>query len=57
MKSQRAALVRASISFPPAPHETLKDIEKKKKVSLAWFVRDVAGHYLVEKWPPLGKRA
>ena len=34
--------VRASISFPPDLYETLEDIAKQKKVSLAWVVRDAA---------------
>jgi metal-responsive CopG/Arc/MetJ family transcriptional regulator len=46
MKSQRTALVRASISFPPALYETLEDIARQKKVSLAWVVRDAAEKYV-----------
>jgi hypothetical protein len=45
MKSQRTALVRASISFPPDLYETLEEIANLKKVSLAWVVRDAAGRY------------
>jgi hypothetical protein len=44
-KSQRTSLVRASISFPPDLHETLEDIAKQKKVSLAWVVRDASERY------------
>jgi metal-responsive CopG/Arc/MetJ family transcriptional regulator len=46
MKSQRASLVRASISFPPDLYETLEDLAKEKKVSLAWVVRDAAERYV-----------
>jgi hypothetical protein len=41
-------LVRASISFPPGLYETLEEIAKKKKVSLAWVVRDAAEKYVTE---------
>jgi len=46
MKSLRAPLVRASISFPPDLYETLEDISKQKKVSLAWVVRDAVERYV-----------
>jgi metal-responsive CopG/Arc/MetJ family transcriptional regulator len=45
-KTQRTPLVRASISFPPDLYETLEDIAKQKKVSLAWVVRDAADKYV-----------
>ena len=41
--------VRASISFPPALYETLEDIAKQKKVSLAWVVRDAAERYVADR--------
>ena len=44
-KLQSTAAVRASISFPPALYETLEDIAKQKKVSLAWVVRDAVERY------------
>jgi len=47
MKSTPA--VRASISFPPALYETLEDIAKQKKVSLAWVVRDAADRYVTDR--------
>jgi metal-responsive CopG/Arc/MetJ family transcriptional regulator len=43
--------VRASISFPPDLYRTLEDIAKKKKVSLAWVVRDATEKYVAEQWP------
>jgi metal-responsive CopG/Arc/MetJ family transcriptional regulator len=45
------ASVRASISFPRELYQTLEDIAREKKVSLAWVVRDAAEHYVAEKWP------
>lgn len=43
--------VRATISFPTDLHETLEEIARDKKVSLAWVVRDAAERYVREKWP------
>ena len=48
MRPDRAASVRASISFPPDIYETLDHIAKKKKVSLAWVVRDAVERYVAE---------
>ena len=53
MKAQNTATVRASISFPPDVYETLEDIAKEKKVSLAWVVREAADKYIADKWPLL----
>jgi len=47
MKMPRTPAVRASISFPPALYETLEEIAKQKKVSLAWVVRDAAEKYVI----------
>jgi len=44
-KAQSNAAVRASISFPPDLYETLEQIAKQKKVSLAWVVRDASEKY------------
>ena len=46
VKTRSTPAVRASISFPPALYETLEDIAKEKKVSLAWVVRDAAEKYV-----------
>ena len=53
VKTQSAAAVRASISFPPSVYETLEVIAKDKKVSLAWVVREAAERYIADKWPLL----
>ena len=52
MKPEEAASVRASISFPPDVYEALEELAKRKKVSLAWVVRDAVERYLAEQ---LGK--
>jgi metal-responsive CopG/Arc/MetJ family transcriptional regulator len=49
MKVQSTPAVRASISFPPGLYETLEDIAKQKKVSLAWVVRDAAERYVADR--------
>jgi metal-responsive CopG/Arc/MetJ family transcriptional regulator len=46
MKVHSASAVRASISFPPDIYRTLEQIAKRKKVSLAWVVRDAAEKYV-----------
>jgi metal-responsive CopG/Arc/MetJ family transcriptional regulator len=49
MNSQKTVLVRASISFPPDLYETLEEIAKQKKVSLAWVVREASERYAVDE--------
>jgi metal-responsive CopG/Arc/MetJ family transcriptional regulator len=56
MTAQGTTVVRATISFPPDLYESLEEIAKQKKVSLAWVVRDAAEHYLAEKWPLFAKQ-
>jgi len=53
MKTQSAYSVRASISFPPNLYETLEEIAKQKKVSVAWVVRDAAEKYVADQRPLL----
>lgn len=42
---------RASASLPPEIYSTLQDIAKRKKVSVAWVIRDAAEKYIAEQWP------
>jgi metal-responsive CopG/Arc/MetJ family transcriptional regulator len=46
---EHGAAFRASISFPPDLYETLEDIAKEKKVSLAWVVRDAVEKYVANE--------
>ena len=55
MKAPSAICVRASISFPSDLYETLVELAKQKKVSLAWVVRDAAERYSANQKPPAGK--
>lgn len=43
--------VRATISFPSDVYQTLEDIARQKKVSLAWVVREATEQYIADKWP------
>jgi metal-responsive CopG/Arc/MetJ family transcriptional regulator len=49
MKAPSTAQVRATISFPPDLYETLEDLAKEKKVSLAWVVRDASEKYVADQ--------
>ena len=49
LKAQKKTAVRASITFPPDLYESLEEIAKRKKVSLAWVVRDAAEKYTAEQ--------
>ena len=51
VKNRNTATVRATISFPLDVYANLEGIAKKKKVSLAWVVREATEKYLEEKWP------
>ena len=44
-----ASSVRATITFPPDLYETLEELAKQKKVSLAWVVRDAVEKYVEER--------
>jgi predicted DNA-binding protein len=49
--TDNAQSIRASISFPQELYETLTEIARQKKVSLAWVVREAAEQYIADKWP------
>ena len=46
MKSKNESPIRASISFPPDLYRTLEELARRKKVSVAWVVRDATERYL-----------
>jgi len=48
--------MRATASLPPEIYQTLQDIAKQKKVSVAWVIRDAAEKYVADQWPLLGKK-
>ena len=47
--------VRASISFPAGVYQTLEEIARRKKVSLAWVVREAAEQYVEGQTPLFGR--
>lgn len=51
VRAQSTSAIRASISFPPDVYQTLEEIARRKKVSLAWVVREAAEKYIAEQWP------
>jgi metal-responsive CopG/Arc/MetJ family transcriptional regulator len=50
-KSRNESSLRASVTFPAEIYVSLEKIAKKKKVSLAWVIRDAAEKYVSEQWP------
>ena len=46
-----ASAPRASVTFPPDLYRALEKIAQKKKVSVAWVVRDAAEKYVADQWP------
>jgi predicted DNA-binding protein len=46
----------ASISFPADLYESLEELARQKRVSLAWVVRDAAERYIADQGPVPGKR-
>jgi predicted DNA-binding protein len=44
---------RTSATLPPEVYNTLQDIAKQRKVSVAWVIRDAAEKYIAEQWPLL----
>jgi predicted DNA-binding protein len=51
IKPKHAPSPRASITFPPNLYENLESLAKRKKVSVAWIVRDAAEKYVADEWP------
>src|SRR5271157_5359955 len=49
--SAESSSLRATISFPPDLYQSLEEIARQKKVSLAWVVREAAEQYIADKWP------
>jgi hypothetical protein len=56
-KTKAAQSPRASVTFPPDLYQTLEDLAKKKKVSVAWIVRDAAEKYVADQWPLFASRS
>jgi len=48
---RKSKMPRVSVTLPPDVHQTLEQIAREKKVSLAWVLRDAAEQYIASKWP------
>ncbi len=57
VKAKDGMQPRASITFPRDLYQTLEDIAKQHKVSIAWVVRDAVEKYVAEKWPLFASNA
>jgi hypothetical protein len=53
-KVSNEVMPRTSVSFPPAVYKMLEDLAAKKKVSIAWVVREAVEKYLVDEFPLFG---
>lgn len=42
---------RTSITFSVETYKTLEELALKKKVSVAWVVREAAEKYIADQWP------
>ncbi len=51
--AKTGAQPRASITFPPDIYRTIEDLAKRKKVSIAWIVREAVERYVADQWPLL----
>lgn len=54
VKVHADVMPRASVSFPPEVYRSLEDLAAKKKVSIAWVVREAVEKYLVDQFPLFG---
>jgi hypothetical protein len=52
-EGKTGAQPRASITFPPELYKTIEDLARRKKVSIAWVVRDAVEKYVADEWPLL----
>jgi predicted transcriptional regulator len=55
-KRKTSGTDRASISFPHELYRTLEEIADRKKVSIAWVVREAVEQYVAGQWPLFGKQ-
>jgi predicted DNA-binding protein len=45
-KARARGMPRTSVTFPPELYKALEELARKKKVSLAWIVREAAERYV-----------
>lgn len=49
---KKGKMPRTSVSFPPNVQESLNHLAVKRKVSVAWIVREAVDRYLKSEKPP-----
>jgi predicted DNA-binding protein len=54
-KTKPSRSPRVSVTFSRELYQTLADLAKKKKVSVAWVVREAAEKYVADQWPLFAK--
>ena len=54
-KARRRIQPRVSVTFPPELYSALVDLAKRRKVSVAWIVRDAADQYILAQSPALNQ--
>jgi hypothetical protein len=54
IKSKSHHMPRASVSFSPEIYRSLEDLAAKKKVSIAWVVREAVEKYVGDEFPLFG---
>lgn len=42
---------RTSVTFPVDVYASLELVAKRKKVSVAWVIREAAERYVADEWP------
>jgi hypothetical protein len=52
IKDRTGAQPRASVTFPPNLYKAIRTA-RRKKVSIAWIVRDAVEKYVEDQWPLL----
>jgi predicted transcriptional regulator len=50
-KDETETSTRTSVTLPSSVYTSLEIIARKKKVSMAWVMRDAAEKYVSEQWP------
>lgn len=48
--------VRTSVTLPREVYDTLAQLAKSKRVTVAWVIRDAAEKYVGQEWPLFAQR-
>jgi hypothetical protein len=55
-KTEPTPSPRVSVTFPSDLYQTLQELAKMKKVSVAWVVREASEKYVADQWPLFAKK-